>query len=291
MLHDGSAFEQAKKRSTPLTVQEFVIKALVGIVVLGAGTAYLRGWYHLRASGYEAPAWRCALYVAGLASIVVALLSPIDELAAEQFSAHMIQHLLLTMTAAPLLLLGNPFPLVLWGLPRAPRRAVAAAFRPRASVRRVLIVITGLAVAGPVHVITIWVWHLPRFYEAALTHESLHALEHLSFFGTAILFWWPIIRPAPRMGPRPHPGFQILYLIAATGQNVALGALLSVPERLLYPHYAHIATGLGPGALDDQIFGGGIMWASGHMYLLPILVILYRFGRGDDSDHSTAPAH
>jgi putative membrane protein len=269
-------------------MQELVIKGLVVTVVIGGGTAYVRGWYHLRAAGYDSPAWRCVLYVAGLASIAIALLSPIDERASEQFSVHMIQHLLLTMLAAPLLLLGNPFPFVLWGLPRRPRHAVAAAFRPRARVRRVLAVITRLAVAGPIYVVTLWVWHLPRFYEAALNHEILHALEHLGFFGTAILFWWPIIRPAPCIGPRPHAGFQILYLMAATGQNIALGGLLSVPERLFYPHYAQIATGLGAGALDDQMLGGGIMWESGHMYLLPILVILYRLSQDDSREQSAA---
>lgn len=271
-------------------MEDFVVKGLAGTVLLGLGTAYVRGWCRLRAAGYESQAWRCALYLAGLASVAIALLSPLDELASVRFSSHMVQHLLLTMTAAPLLLLGNPFPFVLWGVSRAPRHVMAAAFRPGANVRRVLAVTTGLAVAGPIHVVTLWAWHLPRFYEAALSHEILHILEHLSFFGTAVLFWWPIIRPAPRLGPRPHPGFQVLYLIAATGQNVALGGLLSVPERLLYPHYAQIATGLGAGALDDQMLGGGIMWESGHMYLLPILIILYRLSRDDSRSHSPASA-
>ena len=109
------------------------------------------------------------------------------------------------------------------------------------------------------------------------------------FFTAAILFWWPIVQPAPRLRPRVHPGFQILYLVIATAQNSALGMLLTVPERAFYPHYAKVAAALGVSAVDDQALGGGLMWSMGHMYLLPILVILYEVSRESERDRGDVP--
>src|SRR5206468_1063931 len=178
------------------------------------------------------------------------------------------------MMAAPLLLLGNPLPVVLWGLPPGPRRWLAAPFRRAAWPRSALSAMTFWPAAGLLHVAAIWVWHVPWLYDAAAEHELVHALEHVIFFGPALLFWWPIIRPAPRLAPRLHPGLQIVYLIAATAQSTALGMLLAVPERAFYPHYARVAATLGINAVDDQMVGGGLMWSGAHMYLLPILLIL-----------------
>jgi putative membrane protein len=269
---------------------EATLKTLLSLVLLAAATAYLRGWRRLRVGGYAPPAWRPASYALGLAFVAGALLSPLDELAAERFSAHMAQHLLLTMMAAPLLLLGNPLPLVLWGLPPGARRWLAAPFRRTARLRLALSAMTFWPTAGLLHVAAIWVWHAPLLYDLAAEHEVVHALEHVMFFGTALLFWWPIIRPAPRLAPRLHPGLQIVYLLAATAQSSALGMLLAVPERTFYPHYARVAARIGISAVDDQMIGGGLMWSGAHMYLLPILLILYGVSRNAarESDDATA---
>src|SRR5215467_1207899 len=269
---------------------EAALKTLLSLLLLGVATAYLRGWRRLRAAGYAPPLWRPASYVLGLAFVAAALLSPLDELAAERFSAHMAQHLLLTMMAAPLLLLGNPLPLVLWGLPPGARRRFAAPLRRTAWPRGALSAMTFWPAAGLLHVAAIWLWHVPLLYDAAAEHEILHAVEHATFFGTALLFWWPIIRPAPRLAPRLHPGLQIAYLVAATAQSTALGMLLAVPERAFYPHYAQAAAALGISAVDDQMVGGGLMWSGAHMYLLPILIILYEISRGATRERDDAPA-
>jgi cytochrome c oxidase assembly factor CtaG len=262
-------------------VLEGLLKTLVALGLVVAGATYLRGWRRLRASRYAPPRWRLALYVLGLAAIAAALLSPLDDLAARRFSAHMGQHLLLMMVAAPLLALGNPLPLVLWGLPAVARRALGTTLRRGAPLRAVLSVLTILPVAGVLHVTTVWVWHLPFLYDAAAERVAVHAVEHATFLSTAILFWWPIAEPAPRLHPRPHPGFQILYLLLATAQNTALGMALSVPERAFYPYYTGRAPALGVSAVDDQMLGGGLMWSGGHMYLLPILIILWNLARED----------
>lgn len=254
------------------------------VAVLGLATLYTRGWRTLRQRGHgKLPSgWRLLSYLAGLGTIVIALASPLDDLADIWFLAHMTQHLLLTMMAAPLLLLGNPLPVCLWGLPRRGRHALGQPLRRQARVRRVLEVLTRLPVAWAIYVVTLWIWHVPLLYDAALEHQGLHVLEHIMFFGSALIFWWPIIRPAPRLHPQVHPGFEILYLVAATAQNTALGAFLSLPEHVIYPHYAHLPRASGVDAVNDQAGAAGLMWISGHMYLLPILVLLWRFSQQPD---------
>ena len=146
---------------------EAALKTLLSLLLLGAATAYVRGWRRLRAAGYETPLWRLASYVLGLAFVAGALLSPLDELATERFSAHMAQHLLLTMMAAPLLLLGNPLALVLWGLPPGARRRLAAPLRRTAWPRGALSAMTFWPAAGLLHVTAVWVWHIPVQHDAA----------------------------------------------------------------------------------------------------------------------------
>lgn len=254
---------------------------------MGVAALYGRGWWRLRRRGHPPARWRLALYGLGLAAIAAALLSPIDDLADELFPMHMVQHLLLTMVAAPLVLLGNPLPVVLWGVPRRVRRCLAHPLTREATFRKALGVLTLLPVAWLVYVVDLWAWHVPLLYQRALEHEAVHVAEHFAFFSTALLFWWPIVRPGPRLHPQTHPGFEVLYLIAATAQNTALGVLLTLPERSFYPYYDQTAIRLGVNAVNEQAAAGGIMWVSGHMYLLPILLTLYDFARrsaGDGAD-------
>lgn len=248
------------------------------LVLATLGSVYACGWRRLRNAGRRrgAPAWRLVLYLAGLATVGLALLSPIDRLASILFTAHMVQHLLLMMVAAPLLLLGNPLPACLWGLPRGARRAAGRLLTRNAVPRKLLWALTLMPVAWVLYVGTVWIWHLRSAYEAALADHFLHDLEHVTFFGTALLFWWPIIEPAPRLHRRIHPAFGILYLLAATGQNTLLGALLALPERVLYPYYTAPSRPFDLTPLEDQALGGGIMWSMGHMYLIPILLVVAR---------------
>jgi putative membrane protein len=262
---------------------DVVLKVVASLILLAVGVIYLRGRARLRRDGPEPPAWRTALYVLGLAALG-ATLTVLDEAADERFSMHMVQHLSLVMVAVPLLMLGNPLAPMLWGLPPRARRAVAATLVPGARGRRALAALTSLPVAGVVYTATMWLWHVPALYDVAVEHELLHALEHLTFIGTALLFWWPVLEPAPRVRPRAHPGLVILYLVLSTAQNTALGIALTLPERSFYPHYAAHAAALGISAVDDQAFGGGLMWSMGHMYLLPILLIAWRIARDGERE-------
>ena len=159
-------------------------------------------------------------------------------------------------------------------------REVGALVTHPGPVRRVLRTLTWMPVAGALYSAALWGWHHPVPYEAALRHPTLHDLEHLTFFATAVLFWWPIINPAPRFHHLTSGmmyGLRIGYLILATGQNTLLGAVLGMAERVLYPSYAaapQLVADWTP--LDDQAFGGGVMWSASHMFLVAVLVLLHR---------------
>ena len=215
------------------------------LLVVGALAAlYLRGWARLRRTPRTrgaAPGWRLAAYLIGLGSVFLALCSPLELLAELSFTAHMVQHQLLIMGRPPLLLLAAPFPVILWALPPPLRRRLRrTGGSPRSGAARPGS-LTRMPVAGALYTVTLWGWHHPVAYEAALRYPVLHDIEHLTFFGTAVLFWWPIVNPAPRfrrLSSGLMYGARIGYLILATAQNTMLGAVLGLSERVFYPSYA-----------------------------------------------------
>ncbi len=125
--------------------------------------------------------------------------------------------------------------------------------------------------------VNLWAWHHPAAYQAALRNDLLHDLEHLAFFGTTLLFWWPVINPAPRVrGSIPY-ALRILHVVLAAGQNTLLGALIGLTDRVLYPYYtaAPLLWGLSP--REDQAWAGAIMWVPGGMtYALAVLLLVAR---------------
>lgn len=247
------------------------------LVLVLLGTIYTWGWIRLRKrSVHVAYKWQLALYLLGLVTIGLVLLSPIDTLAEALLSMHMVQHLLLLMIAPLLLLLANPLAAFLWGLPRRIRHTVGRLLTRSSLFRHGLWALTLMPITWSVYVINLWAWHHPNLYQMALRNEWVHDLQHLLFFLTAVFFWWPIVNPAPRLHGIISYGFRILYLIAATLQNTLLGMAISLPERVLYPFYAAVPRLRDLSPINDQALGGGIMWVSGHMYLVPILVLVAR---------------
>jgi cytochrome c oxidase assembly factor CtaG len=268
----------------------------VPLALLVLGAVYVTGWGRLRAQGHRglASGWRLAAYLGGLLTVGVALLSPVASLAHVLFTAHMVQHQLLIMIAPVGLLLADPLPCLAWGLPPRLRRLVQSALVQRSPIRRALDWLTWLPVAGGVYTVCLWGWHLPAAYEAALRSGVVHDLEHLAFFGAAVLFWWPLVNPAPRRHwPRGglYYGARIGYLVFATAQNTLLGAVLGLTERVLYPSYAAGSGLFGLSPLDDQALGGGIMWSGGHMYLLGILLLLWRAMETEERAPAKLPGH
>jgi len=245
--------------------------------LLGAAVVYLRGWLFVRQKlPNRFDAARLAAFQSGLIVVLLALTSPIDAFAGLLLFVHMTQHILLTMVAPPLLLLGAPMLPLLRGLPRLVLARVAGPVLAIALLRNVGALLVRPIVALTSFSITTIVWHIPSLYELALRSEFWHQIEHISFFFTGLLFWWPVVGPWPS---RAHwSGWaMILYLLVADLVNTAVSAVLCFAERVLYPTYAVAPELWGISALADQATAGAIMWVAGSLaFLLPVGWILNR---------------
>lgn len=250
---------------------------ILGPLVLAAGL-YSVGWRRLaRREPRVGSGLRLGLALGGLLAIFLALLSPLDALAHRLFTAHMVQHMLLIVVAAPALLLADPFPALVWALPPAGRRAVQRWLRRDTAAGRTWRALTPMPLTWACYLLALWLWHLPDAYDAALGDRLLHDLEHATFFAAAVLFWWPVIHPAPRFRARASDAARVAYLLLAAFQTAALGLLLTLTPDALYAFYADAPRPPGFGALDDQVWGGVVMWGLGGLVdMVAVLVLLHR---------------
>jgi putative membrane protein len=183
----------------------------------------------------------------------------------------MVQHLILMLVAAPLLVLGEVPLALLWALPRPWRRALGLALRAPALYG------AWRALSSPIcawllFTAALWVWHAPALYEAALRDEAVHALEHLGFLGTALLFWWALLRQGGSGAARSWRALP--YLFATLIQSGLLGALMTFAAQPWYPAYAPLVPPWGLTPLQDQQLAGLIMWIPGGA-LFTLLTIGY----------------
>ena len=206
-------------------------------------------------------------------TLALALVSPLDALSDDLFSAHMTQHVLLSVIAPPLLVLGAPHVAFAWALPRRARRSIVSAFTGDSLVRKCWLALTAPSVGWIVHAIAMWGWHAPKAYELALRSDPAHALEHLSFVGTACLVWWPIVHR--RTTRQAAYGLGIMTLFATAMQTGVLGALIALSHHLLYPAQAMNTLRWGLGPLEDQQLAGLIMWIPGGLLYLAAMAVLF----------------
>jgi cytochrome c oxidase assembly factor CtaG len=208
----------------------------------------------------EAPlsAGQMAWFMGGLLVVLLALISPLDELGDTYlFSAHMVQHMLLVLAAAPMLLLGTPG----WMLSPLLRKPL---------VRRIARWLTQPLIAFLIFNLNYAAWHFPMMYQATLLNENIHILEHLLFLGTAVLNWWPVLGQAQELPRLPYPG-QMLYLFLDAIPATALGAVLVFASGPIYPFYVSAAHPFGLSAYADQEVGGLIMSSVGGLVYLAAL--------------------
>jgi cytochrome c oxidase assembly factor CtaG len=202
--------------------------------------------------------WRVAAFAGGILALLIALVSPLDALGSALFSAHMVQHLVLILIAAPLLVLGAPLVPLLWALPLRVRRGIVCAWKEASGIRVIWRALTQPVVAWLLAITVLWTWHIPALYEAALRSSLVHAVEHGCFLTTALLFWWVLLQPAAHA--RLDRGVGVLYLFAAGLANGVLGALLTFAASVWYPIYADRVGPWGLTPLQDQQLAGVIMW-------------------------------
>lgn len=251
------------------------IALLLGTAVAVYGLSYRAAH---RAGQRVPPRWQALAYLAGIATLALALLGPPDRLAAVLFSAHMVQHVLLTLVAPPLIVLGRPVQVVLRGLRPRYGRALLRQTVGRRWVRRGLTVL-----AHPVTIVllangSLVFWHLPGPYQAAVRSPAVHALEHACLLGTALLFWWVLVEPVPRHH-RLSPAGALLALFASWMVSDLLGATLTLARTPFYPVYVEAGPPWSGSPLADQRLGGLIMWIGGGAFygavILGILVYPY----------------
>jgi cytochrome c oxidase assembly factor CtaG/cytochrome c2 len=247
----------------------------VVIPLVVAAAFYVRG---VRTEWKRAPQSRhritkdLVLFAGGWALLVIALVSPMHRLGEVLFSAHMVQHEVLMTIAAPLLVLSRPVVPFLWAVPVGVRRVVGGA-ATRGWFAGVWAVLSLPSIATALHGAAIWAWHAPPLYNATLTNEWVHAGQHASFLGTALLFWWSLIHGRRR---RDGYGLAVILVFLTAAHTTILGALLTLSDTPWYSSYTAALTSpwnLTP--LEDQQLGGLIMWVPATIAYLVAALMLF----------------
>ena len=294
--------EIAGPQNTSELLRAWTFEPGVVIPIVASAVLYSLGICRLRRASPKSVRKSDILYFAlGWAALVLALVSPVHAWGSVLFSAHMTQHELLMLAAAPLLVLGRPVVPFLWALPRSWALALARWSKLQAW-EKTWRTISNPVVAWIIHAVVLWAWHAPALFEATLENESIHALQHASFLFSALLFWWAVIHGRQRaLGF----GFAVLYMFTTALHSGLLGALLTFANSVWYPGYAERTTAWGLTPLEDQQIGGLIMWIpAGLVYIAAALALFAgwlreseararSFGpavpsRLDSGEHSTA---
>ena len=272
-------------------------RPVVLALLLLLASIYVTGWWRLRrkrgAQARLANGPRLAAYLIGMFVLAAALMSPVDRLGPQLFLMHMIQHLLSIMIAAPLLCLAEPFPIGLWGLPTAVRRPVARLFTRDSMVRHALRTVTQPGVVWLAFIFILLGWHDAGAYNAALRQDWLHDVQHLTFFVSALAYWWHVVGNGPRLHRR-LPGWgRLAFLLLAIPPNAITGAVISFAQRPIYTYYESVPRIWGISVLDDQLWGGIIMYIPGSMmFIIGALIVLARviYGRSpEEGSRETRP--
>ena len=253
-----------------------------------AGLLYWLGGRSYR--GRPAEPLQTASFIAGLVTIVLALDSPIDGYADRLFWVHMVQHVLLLTVAPPLILLGRPWPRMWRALPPRQRTKLGRAIALSGSAAP----LRALARPVPAWVLfnaTIVAWHIPAAYNATLTSNAIHQVEHTMFFFTGLLFWARVIDPGPLRPTLVWPA-RVAYVVGAMVVGWVLAITLVLVQHPLYAHYADLAQRpAGISALTDQQIAGGIMWVPGSIsYGIAMLIGFYRWLEPEKAPPPSRPA-
>lgn len=247
----------------PLDLSRFSIhwSTVIGIGVVAA--VYIRG---ARGAGNEYPPGPSAppapLFFTGLALLFLSLNGPLHDLSDTYlFSAHMVQHLLLTMVVVPLLIIGTPG----WMLRPALRSPMVA---------RIARLITRPAVAYALFNISMLAWHLPPLYNLAMAHHGVHIGQHLFFLVTATLVWWPLLSPLPELPPLSH-AMRLLYVVLLMIPMNVIGLMITYADEVLYPAYEVAPRIVALSPHEDQLVGGLIMWIPGTFILIGVATVMF----------------
>ena len=222
---------------------------------------YARGLTRWTDRTREHSAWSIASFYGGLLLLALIYESPLDRLGEHHFSMHMIQHNIAMMFVPPLIYLGAPATPVLKGLPKGFRRSVVAPALRSPVTRAAWGFITHPIVAILLFAGSQWTWHMwPGLYDWALRDDVVHDVQHITFLGVAMVFWWNIVDPKPRRSRISSMGMRILYFYGAMVPKHVLAAFITFADHVFYPTYERVQLFLPGTPLEDQQLAGLLMW-------------------------------
>jgi putative membrane protein len=244
---------------------------IVGLLI--SGGIYGRGIYLLwRASekGSGISFWEAAAFAGGWIALFIALVSPLHPWGEVLFSAHMTQHEILMLIAAPLFVLSRPLVATLWSLPPNWRKSSNSLIKKK-PVQKTWHFLTNPLAAWLIHAVALWTWHIPFLFQATLKSDFVHTLQHLSFFLSALLFWWAIMDKGRGLVSY---GASVLYLFTTSVHSGLLGVFLTLTTKVWYPAYERSTASWGLTPIEDQQIGGLIMWIpAGLVYIFAGLIM------------------
>jgi cytochrome c oxidase assembly factor CtaG len=241
-----------------------------------AACLYLRVWISTRSGSAAAiPTWKAGSFLLGLVLVWMAWGSPLAAYDHSLLTVHMIKHLLLMTFAPPLILLGEPMK-VFWGMTPLLARSTLGRVCHRPIVQRLARIVTSLVRCWTAAALTLMAWHLPTLLALGVRSEIGHTVEQAMFFGSGLLFWWPVIQPWPSTSTRPRWSM-LLYLFLATLPCDILSGFLVFSDRVAYPVYFSTPRLCGFSVLEDQQCAAALMWTSVTLvYLVPAAIISSR---------------
>ena len=246
---------------------------IIPVVLLTA--LYLRGLAVWRNRGRYHPHWRTACYLTGMALLLACIETPLDAAAEHHFSMHMIQHEIIMMFVAPLILLGAPTTPMLRGIPRTVRQRVVRPFARRREVYAAYRLATHPVVALGAFTAVLGLWHFaPGWYDAAIRDDFVHDLQHFSFMLIGILIWWNVIDPKPLRSRLGYVG-RMGFLVVASTPKSFMGAVIVFAEEPLYDFWFDVEPLLALTPLEDQELGGLLMWVPSQMMFLLALGLVF----------------
>lgn len=245
---------------------------VIFLMLLSAGLYGVGLWRLWRTAGvgHGLQKQSVSAFMFGWLALVVALVSPLDTMGSWLFSAHMLQHEILMIVAAPLLVSGKPLSIWIWAFPVSWRRYLASVINT-GLVKKPWHLITSQLGAWTLHAIALWCWHIPYLFDAALHNNTIHTWQHISFLASALLFWWSVLSEDAKNNPK---GWALLSIFSTMMHTAALGVLLTLAYQPWYTAYDRTNL-FGLSALEDQQLGGLIMWVpAGLVYLIAGLWII-----------------
>jgi len=256
----------------------WTLNPLAIVPIIAAAWVYAKGFRRAARAGTPHPRRSAVAFFIGLAVVALALASPIDAYAEASFTIHMVQHLLLTLLAPPLLALGAPIALALRSTRPPTARLLSRLLRSVPAV-----VLSDPVVGWALFVGVAFVIHLTPLFDLALRSQGVHALEHALWLGAALVYWWPIVGRDPSAHPVSYP-VRLLSLFLAMPAMSFLALAIYSARAPLYDGYASLPAPWGPSALADQRAGATTMWLVGNLALvLAMLVVATAWKRDEDA--------